>query len=91
MKKEKKRIVLASDADAAENRISRPNYRAREGGRNDAISRGGQSGRRGKYKSNPSRQKAAVVKYGLACRIRGSSRNSALDSLQHEASEKERG
>ena len=29
--KKKKRIVLASDADAAENRISRPNYRAREG------------------------------------------------------------
>ena len=77
----KKRIVLASDADAAENKISRPNYRAREGegGETDAISRGGQSGRRGKYKSNPSRQKAAVVKYGLACRIRGSSRNSALD------------
>ena len=51
----------------------------RERGETDAISRGGQSGRRGKYKSNPSRQKAAVVKYGLACRIRGSSRNSALD------------
>ena len=29
MKKKKRRIVLASDADAAENRISRPNYRER--------------------------------------------------------------
>ena len=74
-KEGEERIVLASDADAAENRISRPNYREREREREretDAISRGGQEGGwadgreetgRGKYKSNPSRQKAGVVKY----------------------------
>ena len=37
--KKKKRIVLASDADAAENKISQPNYRE-GGGETDAISRG---------------------------------------------------